>query len=529
MLFTLHRYIFRELFKVFILATVALTLMMSLGSMYRPIQEYGVGPEQVFHLLGYFLPITLTFVLPMSALFASSLVYGRFASDNELDACRASGVSLLTLVYPGLCLGIVVSITTLVLSFYVVPNFVHRAEKTIKANAKQILFRNIQRKGYYTIPGGKFRIFADDASPEEDTLEGVVIVQTKDKEIDKLITAEAARIVFDLDSEINEVSVIAKEAFRIDADSQAYFGELPVSSEFKSLLTDNIKFQRIDDLKRIQADMMYFGPVREVAMQCRAQMAVELMNDLITETLANSDDNAYRFVSENKIVLFRAAGATAGRGGRIELEGPVKLVEYDEDLHTRICSWECEQANIEFEGNQPGAEFEMVLLNPAYDRGDFKGFASQHVVKMPLPENIERKLSKANLLETIGALGTENSLLEDPSKESIRLKERLRYEIDSTTNEINAEVHSRLVFGLGCTTLILTGIALGVIFGGGHLLSAFGASSIPAAGLIVFIMTGKELTKNTSTPMETGPIVMWVGLVLLSLLAFMIYRKLLKT
>ncbi len=148
MVFTLHRYIFRELFKVFVLATVALTLITSLGSMYKPIQEFGVGPGQVVHLLGYFLPITLTFILPMSALFAASLVYGRFAGDNELDACRASGVSLLTLVYPGLCLGIMVSVTTLVLSFYVVPAFVHRAERMIKANAKQILFRNVQRKGY---------------------------------------------------------------------------------------------------------------------------------------------------------------------------------------------------------------------------------------------------------------------------------------------------------------------------------------------------------------------------------------------
>ena len=97
MVFTLHRYIFRELFKVFVLATVALTLILSLGSMLQPIQKYGVGPEQVVHLLGYFLPITLTFVLPMGTLFATALVYGRIASDNELDACRASGISLMTL------------------------------------------------------------------------------------------------------------------------------------------------------------------------------------------------------------------------------------------------------------------------------------------------------------------------------------------------------------------------------------------------------------------------------------------------
>ena len=50
MLFTLHRYIFRELLRVFILAVVALTLMLSLGSILQPVQEYGVGPRQVIHL-----------------------------------------------------------------------------------------------------------------------------------------------------------------------------------------------------------------------------------------------------------------------------------------------------------------------------------------------------------------------------------------------------------------------------------------------------------------------------------------------
>ena len=94
MVFILHRYIFRELLKIFLLTTLALTLIMSLGSIFRPVQEYGIGPRQVLHLLSYFIPITLTFVLPIAALFATTLVYGRFSSDNEFDACRASGVSV---------------------------------------------------------------------------------------------------------------------------------------------------------------------------------------------------------------------------------------------------------------------------------------------------------------------------------------------------------------------------------------------------------------------------------------------------
>ena len=130
MVFTLQRYIFRELFRIFLMATIGLTLILSLGGVLQPVQEYGVGPRQVVHILLYFMPITLTFVLPMAALFASALSYGRFAGDNELNACRASGISLTTLVYPGLVLAILVAIANLLLSFHIMPYFVHLAEKS---------------------------------------------------------------------------------------------------------------------------------------------------------------------------------------------------------------------------------------------------------------------------------------------------------------------------------------------------------------------------------------------------------------
>ncbi len=223
MVFTLHRYIFRETFKVFVLAAVALTLILSLGSVLRPIQRYGVGPQQVVYLIGYFLPITLTFVLPMAALFATALVYGRLAADNELDACRASGVPMMTLVYPGLALAIMVAIANLILSFHVMPAFVHQAEKSFKADAKQILFRNIQRRGYYKPPGTSSRIYADQANAKNDTLTGVIVANVKDARIEKIITAESATVRFNPHKTFNEVLITTHNTYQMASEDMTGF------------------------------------------------------------------------------------------------------------------------------------------------------------------------------------------------------------------------------------------------------------------------------------------------------------------
>ena len=81
---------------------------------------------------------------------------------------------------------------------------------------------------------------------------------------------------------------------------------------------------------------------------------------------------------------------------------------------------------------------------------------------------------------------------------------------------------------MGCVPMILIGIGLGILKKGGHLLSAFGASCIPAAMLIVCIMSGKQLTENLSAQTISGIALMWAGLGFLCFLTVVIYGWLLR-
>jgi len=53
--------------------------------------------------------------LPVAALFATTMVYGRLAADNELTACRAAGISFFAIAWPALVLGFTVALSSLFL------------------------------------------------------------------------------------------------------------------------------------------------------------------------------------------------------------------------------------------------------------------------------------------------------------------------------------------------------------------------------------------------------------------------------
>jgi len=539
MVFTLHRYVFRELMKVFVLAVAALTLIVTLGSILRPIQEYGIGPRQVVHFMVYFLPISLTFVLPMAALFAASLVYGRFASDNELDACRASGISLATLVYPGLILAIILAIANLILSFHVMPVFVHYAEKSLKADAKQILFRNIEQRGYYKLPsatGRQYLLYADYADTENSVLSGVVAVEVKEDGIKRITTAETAQVDFNPHKQFNEVRITAHNIYQMGPEDEAGFSAewLPLRMEFGSLLGDDIKFKKIGEMKRIRdVDPMLFYPIARLAHDVYAQLTTELLAQDIAGTMVGDANGFYKLYSGQKFVEFTVGGCSIRDERKVELSGDIVVVESDVDSKQALRRLRCNKGFLHVEGEESILTVTMELYNPRWQRADgSEGFARRPIIRgLIVPRAVEavtNEFRTENSLKVVELASDSSALQHGPSPILRGLQSGLDRKIRKTLAQIEAETHSRLVFGIGCVSMIMIGIGLGIILRGGHLLAAFGASCVPAAMLIVCIMAGKNITKNLGSQAISGTVLMWVGLIFLSLFALGIYHRLLK-
>jgi lipopolysaccharide export system permease protein len=545
MLFTIHRYIFRELLRVFILALLALTLILSLGSILQPVQEYGAGPRQVLFLMFYFLPITLTFVLPMAALFAGALVYGRFTSDNELDACRASGISVLTLIVPGLSLAIFVAIANLLLSFFVMPTFVHLAEKSLKADAKQMLFRNIKQKGFYELQYNDYLllIYADNADPLNDILSGVIVTEVRNNNIKQIYTAENAKVKFVTLDNINKVQIRTQNAYQMDALHAVRIGESVFAYEFGSLLGDDIKFKKFDEMKKIQADLMLFEPIALKAREFYVQLILELLANDILKTSgtagheqalpaeANDVKNFYRLNGEPNSVKFAADGCLV-KDNIIGLSGEITAIEYSSNNEQALRTFKSKEAFISITGNELEPTLEMDIRSAMVR--ETNQMEMRHVIRNLTPPAMVGKTA-SRFKTTRGSLNPEKMAYQldelsdfQPSPILTEIQTELERYIEKTRVEIKSEIHSRLVFGIGCILMILIGIGLGIIIRGGHLLSAFGAGCIPAAVLIVCIMSGKQLTENLSTKTISGVAVMWAGLGFLCLFALGLYHHLLK-
>jgi len=498
------------------------------------VQEYGVGPRQVLYLLGYFLPITLTFVLPMAALFAAALVYGRFASDNELDACKASGISLLTLVNPGLALAVIVAIANLFLSFDVTPAFVHGAERSLKADAKQILFRNIQRRGYYKLPVGGYLIYADYADFQRDTLWGVIVTEVKNGRIEEITAVNTAKVRFIRQGGFNQVQIAAYKPSQIGTEDEVWFHSedwVVFTIEFGSLLGDEIKFKKVDEMKRIQADLMRFDPVAKLARETFAQLTAELLAQDIVGSMSDKTNGLYKLHSAEKLIEFTASECVAGDERNVKLSGEVAVVEYDATSKERLCTLRCKDASLHIEGDELAPTLTMDMSNA---REEGSGFVRmRHIIRGLIPPanlaTVTRQFkTEDGSLKAQELTSALSALQKAPGARLDSLQNKLQKKVQRTLAEIESEIHSRLVFAAGCVPMILIGIGLGIIKRGGHLLSAFAASCVPAAVLIVCIISGKHITENLGSAGVSGIVLMWVGLVFLCVVAAVIYRKLLE-
>ncbi|NBP52651.1 MAG: LptF/LptG family permease, partial [Actinobacteria bacterium] len=158
---TLWTHVAWELLRMFLVTTGIIVSVIAFGAAAKPLADNSIGADTVLKYVSLAMVPMLQFAIPFAAGFASTLVLHRFATDNELLAMSACGMSHRRIMAPVAILGGFLCVVTLVLVSMVIPRFWTRMKELATADATQMLVGSVARGEALT--ADRLMIYADSA------------------------------------------------------------------------------------------------------------------------------------------------------------------------------------------------------------------------------------------------------------------------------------------------------------------------------------------------------------------------------
>jgi lipopolysaccharide export system permease protein len=191
------RYVLREHVGPFVFATTALTSLMLLQYIAKKFGDLvgkGLPGSVIAEFIGLSVPFTVAMTLPMAMLVAVLYAFSRLASENEITAMKASGVSMRTVLAPVLLAGAVMSLVMLFFNDQVLPRANHRL-----AVLQLDIFRTkptfaLREQVINEIKSGQLYLRAGDIDEATSRMQHVEIYDLTDRSRRRTIYADSGRL-----------------------------------------------------------------------------------------------------------------------------------------------------------------------------------------------------------------------------------------------------------------------------------------------------------------------------------------------
>jgi LPS export ABC transporter permease LptG len=139
----------------------------------------------------YKLPAILVITFPVSTLIGALLGLGRLARDNEIQAMRLGGMSLVRIFTPVLVFGVAIAGLTLTINEFVAPRANHKANDLIRRAAFGEAFPRVREQVFFRGPGD--RVFYIGSVDDSQGLLRNVMIYELERPLPRLVTAKLAR------------------------------------------------------------------------------------------------------------------------------------------------------------------------------------------------------------------------------------------------------------------------------------------------------------------------------------------------
>lgn len=98
----LNTYLVKDFLIVFLVAMLLITFAFMIGAIYKvvDIMARGISIGIIGRFFLYNIPYSLSFSIPISALFSTLLIFGRLSADSEVSAMKSSGLSMWQIASP---------------------------------------------------------------------------------------------------------------------------------------------------------------------------------------------------------------------------------------------------------------------------------------------------------------------------------------------------------------------------------------------------------------------------------------------
>ncbi len=268
----LTRYMLAEILKIFVVALIALTMMILLIGVGRTLLREGLGPMAIVKLLPYVLPISLQFAFPATALFSVSCVMGRMASDGEVSTVKSTGISPVRLLHTPLLFAALLSPVAVWLSDIAVSWGQPGVNRVVLLSIEDIVYRKLGADHSYTDHGFSIHV----REVEGRTLvHPTVTVHNKGDKGPMKLSAKEGSLSLDPKSQVLLLRVTDSEV----KGGGSFQGLIPGETEFRIPLSDTIDNQstrsarprelplRMIRRERLQQDARTHAAVGELAAQ----------------------------------------------------------------------------------------------------------------------------------------------------------------------------------------------------------------------------------------------------------------------
>lgn len=559
MIWTLHLYLLRQLLRTFVFASIALVMLFVLGGGMANLVR---GSGQLWATVQIVLPIAFTLMTPVALLLSTTMTFGRLSADNEIDACRASGINLYQLFLVPVVLSILATGFVGIGVCHWIPSYLGQFTNLFTQNAQTLMRNQLMFTGSMRV--GDFSFYTDEINDDPKNPNRLLLDRPAFLEVDKqgevvrYGSALQAEIRFDTDRtrptagmDLHEVRVFDLTRRQWAESAFQPFGPY----ELPTLISNQVKW-----LPLLQLFTIWGNPLPYEYVANRHEQLLTALTTVLAyrEALARLDCGQDFVMSTGKIrYTVRAKKATqTGEDHPISLSD-LRVEATGADNKTTVFTAPLGMLNIEYFNQQRGLRWtltlkavrdgaKVLLFSPtALGPSRTQGYPHDKYALEPCPLDAALR-TKAEAIPVQSLLDgaphispkiKPKQALSDPTLMTGPVVQMygpqvglsaatLRNVITDTNQQILAEVNYRLSYSLSTLILIPLGVCLGIIFRGAHVLTAFALSGLPGLLVILGIILGRNYISLQGYFM--GVTLIWAGNIICAVVLLYVLGRVLR-